>query len=371
MGYKNISQSVSDTDTAAAAFRNICTYDYSSSSSAEQNAMNIGVNYLDYIGLDFGSSGSGSTTSEKIRSYCEWWNSQSAYRNYASENTSTIYQGALDAWTQCLALESSGIKTDISPTPDSTAVIVRMWNSTGNQTNFTGLFQPQLGKATCKLAKGDGSPTLEANENTKFVLGPSASTFSCTRKNIIDPKSKQAYYPATRLTFAVASTNQINVDLPALKLATVSTSEIKNLMTKVSGLQTSINNHIKKSTGVLSIFGSAAVVGISSAFKVKGVTSNTLLATTPSNSNITVETAGNYIATMSMNICTTGANTPMSADVVLNGVIVVHQTGHANACGSIVATSAIYAKSGDVISGKCEVNQNIDNTCRFTLALVN
>ena len=255
MGYKNISQSVSDTDTAASAFRNICTYDYSSSSSAEQNAMNIGVNILDYIGLDFGSSGSGSTTAEKISSYCSWWNSQSAYHNYASTNTSTIYQGALDAWTQCLALDSSGIKTDISPTPDSTAVIVRMWNSVGSNTKFTGLFQPQFGKATCQLAKGDGSPTTEANENTKFVLGPSASTFSCTRKNTIDPKSKQAYYPATRLTFSVASTNQINVDLPSLKLATVSTSEIKNLMTKVSNLQSSINGKnlgCKEVLGILS-----------------------------------------------------------------------------------------------------------------------
>ncbi|CAK0751722.1 exported hypothetical protein [Gammaproteobacteria bacterium] len=234
MGYRNTSASVSDTDSVTSAFHNICTKSYNYSSSSDQSELSIGLNILDDIGFDFGSSGRGSSLQEKRDSYCEWWDSQSSYHNYASTNTQTIYQGALDAWTQCLALDSSGIKTDISPTTDSQAVTVRMWNSTGNKTNFTGLFQPQQGKATCKLAKGDGSPTTEANENTKFVLGPSASTFSCTRKNTIDPNSQQAYYPATRLTFSVASTNQINVDLPALKLATVSTSEIKNLMTNIN-----------------------------------------------------------------------------------------------------------------------------------------
>ncbi|SJM92706.1 hypothetical protein [Crenothrix polyspora] len=124
--------------------------------------------------------------------------------------------------------------------------------------------------------------------------------------------------------------------------------------------------------GVLTIKSSGNFTNTTaSSFKVASVVSNTLLSVSPSNSDIIVPISGNYIATTTVKTCISGSRNYVSAFVNLNKNVVADAMNLANECGSAVATASIYARAGEVISGKCAINQGISSSCSFSLAFIN
>ena len=107
-----------------------------------------------------------------------------------------------------------------------------------------------------------------------------------------------------------------------------------------------------------------------SPFSVGTVVSNTLLKNSPADSNITIPVSGNYIATTSVYVCTGGSWGYVNSYVYLNGNQVANAVNTSKECGTAAATASVYAKAGDIISGRCAINQGILAQCSFSLALI-
>lgn len=144
-----------------------------------------------------------------------------------------------------------------------------------------------------------------------------------------------------------------------------------NLTLAINALSKQTDNKIAAALaqkGVLSIKSGAFTSQTPASFAVGTVISNTLLKTAPTDSNIIIPTTGNYIANTTVKTCIGGASTYSNAYIHVNGNVVAYTMNDAKACGSAVASTAIYLKKGDIISGKCHINEGNVSECSFSLA---
>lgn len=216
LGLHNVQNSVSEHDSLTAAYRHFCEQSYESSSTARQGSLGIS-----FGPLSFGGGAGSSLTQESWERICEDEDLRDELYSFESLQSETIYQGSLDAWERCLAMNARSLKTDIRPTSDLTAVSFDLYWTGSSKATFLGIDQPDLGQADCTVttAGNTGLNAASVQPNTRFKLKTSAANFSCIRDTMADDDGT-LFSDALRLTVKT-SDGSFDIDMPPLALRRV------------------------------------------------------------------------------------------------------------------------------------------------------
>ena len=103
------------------------------------------------------------------------------------------------------------------------------------------------------------------------------------------------------------------------------------------------------------------------AFAVSGTYANTLLASNPTTSSVTIPRNGTYEVTMIGSLCDTGANGYVSSSINVNGTQKISVPNLANSCGSSTAQLTFALNAGDVVAGNCANGQGMTMSCFMTV----
>lgn len=203
VGIYNVTQSSSATEGKSLAKSTFCSANYSLNSTTSSVQASIKAAY----GL-FSGGASGSITDSQIietqKNVCTSGFNSSIYSNEASNNSWTVYQGALDGWNQCNNLASKGINVEIQAVNTMQAVTVSLSTSlTGIGSKFLGLSQSGLGTSVCKATTAGRA--IKLAENMTFNLS-SSDKLTVICKRVIKKDSKGNFYAnAQTLTFNTSS----------------------------------------------------------------------------------------------------------------------------------------------------------------------
>ncbi len=103
------------------------------------------------------------------------------------------------------------------------------------------------------------------------------------------------------------------------------------------------------------------------AFAVSTTYANTLLASNPTTSSVTVPRNGTYDVTVIGALCDTGANGYVSTSINVNGAQKISVPNLANSCGSSTAKLTFALAAGDVVTGNCANGQGMTMSCFMTV----
>jgi len=134
LGLYNVENSVGMHDSLSAAYRHFCEESYDASRNARRGSMDVS-----FGPLSFGGSKGKSLTQESRERICEDEDLREELYTYDSLQSETIFQGSLDAWERCLALNARGLKTDIRPTGDLTDVSFDLYWTGSGKAQFLGI----------------------------------------------------------------------------------------------------------------------------------------------------------------------------------------------------------------------------------------
>jgi hypothetical protein len=164
----------------------------------------------------------------------------------------------------------------------------------------------------------------------------------------------------------------IGTTTPGQKLSVVGTVESTSGGFKFpdGSIQTTASSATAGGNAVLSFTGATSASANNSAFAVGTLYTNNLLATNPTNSSITITTAGNYSISVIGNLCAGGANGYVTSGININGVNKVGASNLANSCGSPSSTITYYLNPGDVVLGWCSNGQGMSMTCVMSMSAV-
>lgn len=104
-------------------------------------------------------------------------------------------------------------------------------------------------------------------------------------------------------------------------------------------------------------------------FPASVVQANTLLASNPPNSQITIPFSGNYFITSAQYTCTPGT-TYAGTTIYINGVSVAAGVSYPNSCDSGTASVFKILAVGDIVTATCGDNGGRSTTCYLTILKV-
>lgn len=227
-GIYNVTSSTSSSEGETLAKSQFCQNDYSLSSTSEKSS--ISASFLSYF--SFGTSGTESELIQKQKQVCTLGFNSTKYSNSASSYSRTIYQGAVDAWSQCNALSGQGVKFEFQPDNTNLGVAASFIAATGTTAKFYGLTQTGLGTSTCKYL---GNTVME---NYPIALSSASKvTILCSRNTKQDSNGNYFVDDQTLFFNTSAGAFQIplkgtamlsRVTLPSL-MDTVKTEVAKNV----------------------------------------------------------------------------------------------------------------------------------------------
>lgn len=159
-GIYNVTQGASQTDSEWMSKSTFCSADYSNASNSSATQASIEAS-IPGVG---GGGASGSVSSSQIittqKNVCTLGFDSGKYSSMASSYSKTIYQGALDSWDKCLALNNKGVKFEAQPDNNMLGVTVTLTAIPGTTSKLSGVFQSGLGKSICKTTLPPISGTL-------------------------------------------------------------------------------------------------------------------------------------------------------------------------------------------------------------------
>ena len=244
LGLYNVQNSVSEHDSLTAAYRHFCQESYASSSSSRQGSMKASFSVLNIFSIGGGGGSGSSLTQTQWERICEDESLREELYTYDSIQSQTIFQGSLDAWEQCLALNERGLKTDIRPTSDLTGVSFDLYWTGSSKADFLGIDQPDLGQAQCTVTTSgkNGLSAEPVTPSSRLRLSSSAANFSCQRQ--LDALSDGSLAAeALRLTVKT-SDGSFDIDMPPLALRQVSIGEMDGIYDAVASLEGRLNNEL-------------------------------------------------------------------------------------------------------------------------------
>ena len=232
-GIYNVTQGSSETDSQLMAKSQFCSADYSLNSTSDSQKAAINASYGPFSG-----GASGATTSSQIieaqKNACGSNFNSEYYKNQASAYSRTIYQGALDAWNQCLALNTKGVKFEIQPTPNMHGVTVTLSAVAGTTAKFLGVSQfGGLGRSVCKttLPVGTSGKSITINETTVLNLSSASSLIiNCDRQLRLDSAGN---YFANEQTLSF-NTSAGGYQVPMVALGALSRTSIDKATAQIS-----------------------------------------------------------------------------------------------------------------------------------------
>lgn len=238
LGIYNVYNTISEHDSLVTAYHQLCTEDIDKVSTEKKRGMSLAFEFLKIkIGPISGNYDTTLTTDTQ-RKYCETIDTSNKLRTYDSVQSQQIYDGSLNAWQNCLAMQARGLKTDIRPTSTFSAVSFDLYWTGSVGAKFRGIDQPDLGKSNCIVTTTSGNKTVTqvVKSDTQFPLTTKASNFVCNRtiKTEIDGTK---YSDAMRLTIKT-SDGSFDIDMPPLGFRRVSIPEINGLYNEVADLKT-------------------------------------------------------------------------------------------------------------------------------------
>jgi len=247
LGIHNVYKSVDKHDSLATAYHHLCYENYESANTDRKKSMNASFSFLKYK-LGFGLGGESSLTQTTQTKICEDKKIYNELNSYNSIESQQIYDGALNAWQNCLTMEQRGLKIDIRPTPTFSAISFDLHWTGSYAAEFLGLEQPDLGKAVCNVTSNKKriTTTVKAGPRTKFPLTTKAATFVCKRLMKTSHDGIK-YSEATRLTIKT-SDGSFDIDMPPLGLRQVSIAEMNNLYETMDTYKSDLSKVNKKIT---------------------------------------------------------------------------------------------------------------------------
>jgi hypothetical protein len=218
LGFTNVLMTTSQHDSLVSSAHSFCSVDYAYASETQQRQVEASFSFL-RIKIGGGGGIWTGSISEVQKQFCDLGYTNSAYRDFASTVSQEIHDKALDAWTQCLALQTHGVQVDFNATPNFDAVTINMRDDAPGEIYFVGMDQASRGRAVC-TATTLGLPTpIRVKPATRFVLTPENATITCQRV-LTNNGDGSTTAPPLRLTVKT-SAGAFNMDFPALEWRTV------------------------------------------------------------------------------------------------------------------------------------------------------
>lgn len=185
-GLRNMEVSYSSQSEIATTYHRYCDYEYDSLDQATRASIDV-----DVFGV---ASGDASLTitqkKERLKNWCEVNKSYSQSNRVNYQQSNTVYQGALDAWTACLKLRTEGaLQSDYWIEDDQKAVRISLIAQSGT------LGIPFLGTAfdgfQCKAERYDASKGLvQVDPTKKTIINNVALKISCSRNHKLESDNR-------------------------------------------------------------------------------------------------------------------------------------------------------------------------------------
>lgn len=241
LGYMNINHSVNSYDSLVSAYNFLCTESYSSASQSTKRGMNFSFDFLKKLTGNFGQSIEGSLTQTTWSKVCKDKAIYNKLSTYQSINSSEISSIAMSAWTECLAMNSRGLKANFGTTPDLTGLTGTLYWAGSSPIYFTGVDNNGLGTASCTVTYYDGKKyvTTPTTNTTLFKLGASAAGFNCKRNTSLDDLGRITA-DGTRLTFKT-SEGKLDFDMSPITLTHVEAKQIDGIYQKLTETQQTLD----------------------------------------------------------------------------------------------------------------------------------
>lgn len=354
---KTVSTTVSDKETVENNARNFCNSYSSGRTSA--SGTNFGASYK-FLSATFGkSNASAETVASK---YCDASQTNNAAKDAYKQYVENISPNAYSAYAQCLAMSQA----DLSFNVDANSIIPK-------QFSMSAAFSSKVSgnqSAKVDVSASDGITCAWRNTSGSEVTleSPSSAILDCRR----DSGGERGFVTLVRTD--ATNVKPLTLQWPAYDAQGNKLDTIARLQDRIDAIESSIST----TDQFVEIIGRSLVLtdttflnNSASPFEAKLVTYNTLLPSRPDSSNINVPYAGYYLATTTVYVCTSGSREYISAFVNHNDKSVASSVNRANECGSAVASIVLKAKSGDIISGQCSINQKgVKGACSFSLAII-
>lgn len=242
LGYMNINHSVSASDTLVSAYQNLCSESYSSASTGKKKGMNFSFDFLKKFSGSLGGTWENTLTQTAWSKVCNDKSLKTKLSTYQSLNSSEISHVAMNAWTECLALNERGLKPNFNATSDLTGLTGTLYWNGSWPIYFTGVDNNGLGTASCSVTYYDGKQytTKAASSTTTFALDSKSASFNCKRKTAVDSQGR-IIAQGTRLTFKT-SEGKIDFDLSPITIAHVEARQINSIYSQLNSLSSNLSN---------------------------------------------------------------------------------------------------------------------------------
>lgn len=354
---KTVSITLSDKETVENNARNFCN-SYSSGRTSASGA-SIGSSYK-FLSATFGKS---DVSAEAVASkYCDASQINNAAKDAYKQYVENISPNAYSAYAQCLAMSQA----DLSFNVDVNSIISK-------QFSMSAAFSSKVSgnqSAKVDVSASDGIMCTWRNTlGSEVTLTSPSSTILDCRRNSGDEKGF-----VTLVRTDASNVKPLTIPWPAYDAQGNKLDSIARLQDKIDDVE----NSVAITDKLVAILGKSLVLSdnnfsksLASPFDARLVTYNTLLPSSPGSSSIKVPYSGYYLATTAVYVCASGSREYISAFVIHNDKSVASSVNRANECGSAVASIVLKAKSGDIISGQCSINQNgVAGSCSLSLAIV-
>lgn len=177
LGYTNIESISSNSEKDSVQKQDFCSSEYSNDKST--SSLKVEAAYGLFSG---GLASSDGNIREAQKRVCTSGYGKEYSKSAYKQDVSTIYQGALNAWTTCLAMKASGLDIDIKPYQDLTGVVVEMaWRRSG-KVKFRGIDHND--DVTCNVTS-DTKHSITTADMT-IPLTTSSIILNCKRTPVVE-----------------------------------------------------------------------------------------------------------------------------------------------------------------------------------------
>lgn len=203
-GLRNISISYSSDVLNASKYERACKYDMNSMSDSTLANLEVEV-----FGYGSGSGGFDRTrTEERITSWCNENRASSQTNRQQVAESQTIYQGAVDAWQSCIALNTKDIRITPTISGDARTVDIAIYYA-GLPSEAAILSGVQADGFTCQTtARPRSNPTENDTATFPIALNTAAVQVHCERENEQEVAAgDQIYQRLPRGTISIQTTS--------------------------------------------------------------------------------------------------------------------------------------------------------------------
>ena len=232
-GLSNIAYSTDQSTYLNRLAYNFCKADYSSASNSEKHSLDVTYESFRgaYGGAEMSASEFHSSQCTDLVQQVDVYSDQAVYAQ-------TIYQGAVNAWNQCMTLALRQLETNLNVSPDQTVADISLrYGGPGSNFTVNGVNAPNF-KCT------NSGKTLDADEN--IAITSNSTSIHCERvfKTVSVGGADSQFFPAARITIETDFENII-ADFAAL-IGEPGRTRLNNIEAKIVAVQDDLNGRFEK-----------------------------------------------------------------------------------------------------------------------------